>query len=104
MENRPQLWVFAGPNGAGKSTFVDRHSIDQKIRVVNPDVIAKRISPAHQGEAAVQIQAGREALSERRRLMSQGRSFAIETTLTGRGELALIHQARDVGCLCWDRR
>ena len=53
MRDRPQLWVFAGPNGAGKSTFVARHAVDQKIDVVNPDVIANRIDPSHKGDTAV---------------------------------------------------
>lgn len=97
MRDRPQLWVFAGPNGAGKSTFVARHAVDQKIDVVNPDVIANRIDPSHKGDTAVLMQAGREALSARQRLMSEGRPFAVETTLTGQGELALMHKAREQG-------
>lgn len=94
---KPQLWVIAGPNGAGKSTFVAKQSLAGQIPIVNPDEIAKRIDPNHRGETAVIAQAGREALLERRALMAQGKSFGIETTLTGRGEVQLMQQAREQG-------
>lgn len=94
---KPQLWVIAGPNGAGKSSLVAGNSVARQIPVVNPDEIAKRIGPDHRGEASVVVQAGREALRERQRLMSERRSFGIETTLTGRGEIQLMQQAREQG-------
>lgn len=93
----PQLWVFAGPNGAGKSTLVSRHGVADRLPVVNPDNIAQQISPGHHGETSVMIQAGRIALAERQRLLAERRSFAFETTLTGRGELALMTEAKRQG-------
>lgn len=94
---RPQLWVIAGPNGAGKSTFVAKQSLTSQIHIINPDEIAKRIDPIRRNETAVIAQAGREALLERRGLMAQGQSFGIETTLTGRGEILLMQQAKEQG-------
>jgi predicted ABC-type ATPase len=94
---RPQLWVFAGPNGGGKSTLVERFHVADGIPVVNPDVIASRLDPAHKGEPAIMLRAGKVAASERRRLLASGLSFGIETTLTGHSELRLMNDARVVG-------
>jgi predicted ABC-type ATPase len=93
----PQFWVFAGPNGAGKSTIVARYRVPDRIPVVNPDTIAARLQPGHKGGPAIMLRAGRIAASERRKLMESGRSFAIETTLTGHSELRMMACARAVG-------
>jgi predicted ABC-type ATPase len=66
LTGRPQLWVFAGPNGAGKSTLVARFHVADRIPVVNPDTIALRLEPTHNGEATIMLRAGRQATSERR--------------------------------------
>jgi predicted ABC-type ATPase len=87
--------VFAGPNGAGKTTIVDRH-VAGRIPVINPDTIAHML-PGHVGEAARIMRAGRIALHRRRELLASGKSFAIETTLTGRSELDLMRAARGAG-------
>ncbi|MDR3530673.1 MAG: AAA family ATPase [Rhodopila sp.] len=97
MTDRPQLWVFAGPNGAGKSTLVARFHVTDRIPVVNPDTIASRLEPAHEGEPAIMLRAGRMAASERRMLLASGQSFGIETTLTGHSELRLMADARSAG-------
>ncbi len=39
------LLVVAGPNGAGKSTFVETFLKPTSILVVNPDEVAKGLSP-----------------------------------------------------------
>ena len=39
------LVVVAGPNGAGKSTFVEAFLKPTRIRIVNPDHIARALSP-----------------------------------------------------------
>ncbi|HDR9474388.1 TPA: zeta toxin family protein [Burkholderia multivorans] len=94
--HRPQLWVVAGPNGAGKTTLTSQHFAG-RIPVVNPDEIANRIDPQHQGSSATMVAAGRLAIAERQLLLSEGKSFAVETTLTGKGELHLMRQAADRG-------
>ena len=91
----PELWVFAGPNGAGKSTLAARH-LRGRVPVVNPDEIAKTLPPGRDGGADV-LAAGRLALDERERHLTAGRSFAVETTLTGRGEIALMSRAVGTG-------
>lgn len=92
----PQLWVFAGPNGAGKSTLVDRH-IRTRLPVVNPDDIARQIDPNHDGRPAVLLQAARLAIAARDGHLAEGRSFVLETTLTGRGELGVMRRAAAAG-------
>lgn len=94
---RPQLWVFAGPNGAGKSTLVTRHKVADRIPIVNPDDIARALRRDRHGEVSAMTQAGRHAVTQRDRFLSEGRSFGIETTLTGRSELHLMRTARTRG-------
>ena len=88
MTGRP--WVVAGPNGAGKSTLVARY-LKGRFPIVNPDELAF-------GENGIGILgAGRRALEERRSRLEQGQSFAIETTLTGRGEIEFMRRAKTAG-------
>ncbi|EPG4238238.1 zeta toxin family protein [Klebsiella pneumoniae] len=86
---RPQLWVIAGPNGAGKSTLVKRHIIG-KIEVVNPDDIAREQGISNR-------KAGEQALLQRTDNLKNGRTFAVETTLTGMGEIKLMQLAAAAG-------
>ncbi|WP_037515066.1 AAA family ATPase [Sphingobium xenophagum] len=90
---KPRLWVFAGPNGAGKSTIVDRY-VGDRIPIVNPDNIARELPATVSGTARI-LQAGKLALTERTRLLTAGRTFGIETTLTGHSELDLMRAAID---------
>lgn len=90
----PQLWIIAGPNGAGKSTFADRF-LRSRISVINPDNIALEFR--EDLPAQKRIAAGREALRRRSEFMATGRSFAVETTLSGSGEFRLMQDARVAG-------
>jgi len=85
----PQLWVIGGPNGAGKTTVADRWFAD-RIPVVSPDSIAARL-----GVSAVQ--AGKLAIEEQEKYLAQGESFAVDTTFSGKRELALMRAARSAG-------
>lgn len=96
--SQPSLWVFAGPNGAGKSTLVQRYKVNSRIPMVNPDDIALAIRAEYGTDQTVaQAKAGQIAVTQRARLLSEGRSFGIETTLTGRRELQLMQAARNLG-------
>jgi predicted ABC-type ATPase len=49
MADHPWLWIVAGPNGSGKSTVyrdVDYEQDGRSVWIVNPDLLAKRISEA----------------------------------------------------------
>lgn len=93
MTSKPQLWVFAGPNGAGKSTLAAKY-IAGRIPIVNPDVIALDIAPGNV-DPSVMLRAGRLAIEERRSFLAAGATFAMETTLTGQGELRFMQAARE---------
>ena len=91
----PTLSVFAGPNGSGKSTFVARYSFEGKENLLDPDAVAKRINPSDPSAAA--IEAAREVIVREREYLKRGRSFAIETTLSGNIALATMKLAKQTG-------
>jgi predicted ABC-type ATPase len=67
--------IVAGPNGAGKSTYT-RSFIADQVPVIDPD----RPAP---GRPSL-ISLGRGVLGEVQRRLSEGESFAVETTLSGK--------------------
>jgi predicted ABC-type ATPase len=82
----PTLTVIAGPNGAGKSTVTRLVPIEGLDRLLDPDAIAREMSPADPSAAA--IAAGREVLNRQKDYLRNGQSFVVETTLAGsRGNL-----------------
>ena len=62
---------------------------------MDPDAIARDLNPANPAAAAVA--AGREVLRRTAEYLSQGLSFAVETTLSGRGNLDLISRGKALG-------
>ena len=85
-----KIIIIAGPNGAGKSTFAKRylpHATGCSI-FVNADEIAAALSPGRPEAAAVR--AGRLMLQTLAAYAREGRSFAFETTLSGRGYVRMI--------------
>lgn len=93
MSGRPWLWLL-GPNGAGKSTYA-RSLLANVEEIVGPDELAYQLSRDAPESAA--LQAGRLAVRRRNELLWQRRSFAVETTLSGRRHLLLIERARSEG-------
>lgn len=97
MPNSPSLYVIAGPNGAGKTTFARTflpHFANCR-EFVNADYIATGLSPFAPTTAA--IEAGRLMLKRMREISSHRRSFAIETTLSGKGYLRLFRRLKTSG-------
>jgi predicted ABC-type ATPase len=92
---RPHLWVFAGPNGAGKSTLAAKY-LRNRLPIVNPDVIAARISEDDPQSPAI-LEAGKIALRQRSELLAAKQPFAIETTLSGNSEIRLMRDAANAG-------
>jgi len=78
-----KCFIIAGPNGAGKTTFAMELLVDEIPcqYFINADLIAKGLSPFAPELAA--IHAGKLMLSEIDKCVSNGNSFAIETTLSG---------------------
>jgi len=96
-EDRPICHVVAGPNGSGKSTFALRYLPDYagSVEYVNPDLIAQGMSPTDITLSA--IKAGKLTLDRISELISAHESFAFETTLSGRGHLKLLSNAKSSG-------
>lgn len=89
--------VVAGPNGSGKSTFALRYLPDYagSIEYVNPDLVAQGLSPTDIRLSA--IKAGKLTLTRIAELIAAGEPFGFETTLSGRGYLKLLSDARARG-------
>ena len=89
--------IIAGPNGAGKTTFA-REFLPNEAgcpTFVNADLIAEGLNPLQPEREAVA--AGRMMLDMIRRYVSEGRSFAFETTLSGRTYARMIPRWREQG-------
>ena len=84
MTSEKRIVILAGPNGAGKTTFAREFLLrEAECPVfVNADLIASGLSPFRPEMSAVR--AGRIMLEEIRNHVRAGRSFAFETTLSGR--------------------
>jgi len=96
-DRTPELFVIAGPNGAGKTTFAREFlpHFTKCREFVNADLIAGGLSPFSPATAAVE--AGRIMLGKIDELAAQRQTFAFETTLSGRGYLALLKRLRNEG-------
>jgi predicted ABC-type ATPase len=81
---RPQVAVLAGINGAGKSTAA-QHLLRDALKIpsfTNADTIARGLNAFDVESEAVK--AGRIMLEHLHELAAKRRSFAFETTLSGR--------------------
>lgn len=96
-QRQPVCWVIAGPNGAGKTTFA-LHYLPQVVgcrRFINADLIAAGLAPlAPQTQL---LAASRLFLREIDAAVKAREDFAFETTLAGRGHLALLRRLRAEG-------
>ena len=97
MGPQRKVIIIAGPNGAGKTTFA-REFLPNEASCpifVNADLIAAGLAPFAPQAAAVQ--AGRLMLEELERHFRARRSFAFETTLSGRAYLHHIRRWQQAG-------
>lgn len=63
--------------------------------LLDPDTLARGLSPSNPSDAA--IAAGREVLKRTADFLNRGVSFAVETTLSSRGRLELMRNAKSRG-------
>jgi predicted ABC-type ATPase len=97
MTAQKKIVIIAGPNGAGKTTFA-REFLPNEAGCpifVNADLIAAGIAPFQ--PETVAFHAGRLMLQEIARHATEGRSFAFETTLSGRTYAPMIDRWRTQG-------
>lgn len=92
----PTLCILGGCNGAGKTTLA-RELLPRLglMRFLNADEIARGLSPLDPTLSA--FKAGRLVLEEARSLIAAKVSFALESTLSGRAQVALIREAKARG-------
>lgn len=97
MSETKRVIIIAGPNGAGKTTLARTllAPLKDSIRFINADYIAAGLSPFD--PELVAIRAGKIMLEEVRNCFHRGESFAIETTLAGKGYLKHIKRWREAG-------
>lgn len=93
----PNLYIIAGCNGAGKTTasYVVLPEVLHCREFVNADSIAAGLSPFN--VESVAFEAGRIMLQRIDTLMSEKLDFALETTLSTRSYVSLIHRAHQLG-------
>lgn len=94
---KPKVIIIAGPNGSGKSTasaFLLKDVLDV-LEFVNADVIASGLSGFNPEGAA--ITAGRVMLHKVRELASLKKSFAFESTLSGKSYLPFLEGLKKSG-------
>jgi predicted ABC-type ATPase len=91
----PTFTLIAGPNGSGKSTITRRVNFEGRDLLLDPDAIARRLSPFNPLLAA--MSAGREVIERTAEYFEQGVSFAVETTLSSRSRVDLIREAKSRG-------
>lgn len=95
--NVKHLYIIAGCNGAGKTT-ASKTILPKALLVkefVNADEIAKGISPFN--PEGVAIEAGRLMLKRIEKLLEEGESFSIETTLATKSYIHLVKRAQAKG-------
>ena len=89
------LYIIAGANGSGKSTLASEFLPAKILEFLNADEVAKEICPEH--IESVKIQAGKIVLEKLEKLLNDGKSFAIETTLAGKNHIKTIKKAKELG-------
>ncbi len=90
----PRLFVVAGVNGSGKSTLTQMKRFNN-VGVIDPDAIAKELTA--RSDASARVLGGREAIKRRRDFLVAGKTFVLETTLSGKSTLKFIQKAREFG-------
>ncbi|ESQ15246.1 MAG: AAA family ATPase [Thiohalocapsa sp. PB-PSB1] len=95
--SNPRVLVIAGPNGAGKTTFA-REFLPKEAQCpayINADLIAAGLSPFSPELAAVK--AARLMLEAMDEHAARRESFALESTLAGRGYARRLAALKAVG-------
>ena len=92
-----RCYIIAGPNGAGKTTFAyDYLPIEADCLIfINADLIALGLSPFEPEKSAVK--AGRLMLQNINECVKMNKSFAFETTLSGKAYLKKINYWKSIG-------
>lgn len=93
--NDKVLYIISGANGSGKSTLASELLPAENLEFLNADDIAKEICP--ENIESVKIKAGKIVLEKLENLLNKQKSFAIETTLSGKNHMKTIQKAKILG-------
>lgn len=88
------LYIIAGANGSGKSTLASELLPSENLDFLNADEVAKEICP--ENIESVKIKAGKIVLKRLDDILNSGKSFAIETTLSGKNHIKTIQKAKEL--------
>ena len=105
IEKKPVIYAIGRPNGAGKTTFAREFFPAEGIEhFLNADSLAAGLSPLR--PEAMAIPAARLLLTRWRELVAARKSFAVESTFSGRTYAPMLRDARAAGyavkvCYLW---
>ncbi len=90
-----RISIIAGPNGAGKTTTVYSLLPDLLYiyEFINADEIARGLAPLHPESMA--LEASKLMVIRLRELLKANKSFAFETTASGKNFIKYLNEAKD---------
>jgi len=93
----PTIYVIAGCNGAVKTTFAKEFLPTEVkcLRFLNADEIARGLSPLKPSAGA--FHAARLLLTQVEECLRRRKTFALESTLSGKTYIRLFRRARELG-------
>jgi predicted ABC-type ATPase len=93
---RPKLTLISGANGSGKTTLTRwNRELFRSIPVFDPDSIGNPLQPT--APTAFPIEGARQVLRSADDHLHRAKSFAVETTLSGKNYLRMMLDARHFG-------
>ncbi len=97
--------IVAGPNGSGKSSFYDRVDLElegRSIRIVNPDLLAKRIRVDEERESGeANLEAVKRIQSWLDTSVTVYQTVGVETVLSTPKYRELVEKAQQRGFEIW---
>jgi len=90
-----QLIIIGGANGTGKTTFAIPYVKEKRFAFLNADEIAKKLEEKREKHAM--IKAGRLFFQKLHKYLADGKSFVVETTLSGSYINKVAQKALDKG-------
>jgi len=88
------LYIIAGANGSGKTTFAKEFSSKNNFYFINADEIAKELDAKN--IIKYKFKAGKIFFEQFDTKLLLGKSFVIETTLSGKYLLKYINKAKEL--------
>lgn len=93
--NAARLTLIAGANGSGKTTLTSDSEAFRDIPLLNPDSMGNTLQAS--APSTIPIASARHVLQSAKEHVIRGQSFGVETTLSGRGYLHMMLDARAHG-------